>query len=153
MLDVFLPVYFVGTGECLLSVCLHFFAFWDSARRSRMREASRRSTACWVRKLKLCISLGNQFVLISVAVKSILFLRDYRLPCDPDRHGRSRENGEPVESREGVPLYSAVSHHQLVQRGNCVFITNRFNSFAFCFVLSDLVAVSHPCFFWVFYRS
>ena len=52
-------LYFVGAGECLLSVCLHSFASWDSVRRNSTKETWRRSTPCWVRKWKLHISGGH----------------------------------------------------------------------------------------------
>lgn len=46
---------------------------------------------------------------------------DRRLLPGPGRLRRGGENGESVQSREGLRLHSAVSHHQLVQRGQQVF--------------------------------
>lgn len=111
----------VGAGGSLLCVCLLFFVSWDSVRRSSTTETLMRSMAWLVsgwRRISpprhLFNSLNNFCLCAS------------RLPSDLNRHGCNRENRQPVKGGAGLYLYSVVSHHQLVQRGNCGCKSNRF---------------------------
>lgn len=107
-------LFVVGTGESLLCVCLLFFASWDSVRKRSKTETLKRSTAWlvsgWRRFCPPCL-LFNCLNHFCTCVS--------RLPSDLNRHGCNRENRQPVKGGEGLYLYSVVSHHQLVQRGNC----------------------------------
>ena len=53
-----------------------------------------------------------------------------RLPSDLNWHGCNWENRQPVKGGEGLYLYSVISHHQLVQRGNCGCKSDRFYWFS-----------------------